>query len=83
MLLISEAAMRLGDEAERLCPEQPWRDIRGLGNWLRHQYDKIDVATIWHTFENDLPSLKAAVFRALDTALNNPSLRPDEDLASG
>jgi uncharacterized protein with HEPN domain len=59
ILLISEAAVRLGDEAERLCPGQPWRDIRGVGNWLRHQYDRVDVEMVWHTIEDDLPSLKA------------------------
>jgi hypothetical protein len=26
--------IRLGDEAERCCPEQPRRDIRGIGNQL-------------------------------------------------
>jgi uncharacterized protein with HEPN domain len=36
---ISEAAIRLGEQAEILCPGPSWPDIRGLGNWLRHQYD--------------------------------------------
>jgi uncharacterized protein with HEPN domain len=67
MLLVSEAAVRLGDEAERLCPGQPWRDIRGIGNWLRHQYDRVDVETVWHTIEDDLPNLKAAVLQALNS----------------
>jgi uncharacterized protein with HEPN domain len=29
-----------------LCPGLPWRDIRGIGNWLRHQYDQVDVDSI-------------------------------------
>lgn len=29
---ICEAAFRLGDEAERMMPEQPWADIRGMGD---------------------------------------------------
>lgn len=37
--IISEAAIRLGAGAESRCPGAPWRDIRGIGNWLRHQYD--------------------------------------------
>ena len=37
LLVISEAAIRLGREAEILCPGPPWSDIRGNGNWLRHQ----------------------------------------------
>jgi uncharacterized protein with HEPN domain len=30
--LISEAAVRLGEQAETLCPGMPWRSIRGMGN---------------------------------------------------
>jgi uncharacterized protein with HEPN domain len=32
LLIISEAAIRLKDAAETICPELPWRDIRGIGN---------------------------------------------------
>ncbi len=62
---ISEAAVRLGDDAEKLCPGPPWRNIRGMGNWLRHQYDKVDVETVWNTVQNDLPQLRASVERVL------------------
>ena len=65
LLIISEAAIRLKGSAESLCPEIPWRDIRGIGNWFRHGYDKIDPETIWNTIQDDLPPLKAAVARAL------------------
>ena len=58
---ISEAAVRLGGEADVLCPGLPWRDIRGIGNWLRHQYDRVDLETVWRTVTADLPRLKAAV----------------------
>lgn len=61
MLSISEAAIRLKGNAEALCPGVPWRDIRGSGNWLRHQYDSVDLETIWNTILNDLPPLKTAV----------------------
>jgi len=65
LLVISEAATRLGEEAENLCPGLPWRDIRGIGNWLRHQYDAVDTAAVWRTVVNDLPPLQAAVISAL------------------
>ena len=65
LLLISEAAVRLGDDAERLCPGLPWRNIRGVGNWLRHRYDRVDVETVWNTVIDDLPALRAGVLRAL------------------
>jgi uncharacterized protein with HEPN domain len=65
MLVISEAAIRLKEDAEALCPDVPWRDIRGIGNWLRHQYDRVDVETVWNTIQDDLPALKVAVEKAL------------------
>lgn len=65
LLILSEAAIRLTDQAETLCPGVPWRDIRGIGNWLRHQYDKIDAETVWNTIQDDLPPLRSAVERAL------------------
>ena len=63
--IISEAAIRLGDEAERRIPDQPWRDIRGIGNHLRHAYERIDLDTLWAAVTDDLPPLKAAVIREL------------------
>lgn len=50
--------MRLGDQALVLCPGLPWHNIRGLGNWLQHQYDRVDVETIWHTVVEDVPPLE-------------------------
>ena len=64
--LISEAATRLGDQAEALCPGLPWHN-RGLGNWLRHQYDRVDTQTVSNTVTDDLPLLAAGVRRALGT----------------
>lgn len=61
LLVISEAAIRLGSEGETICPTLPWRDIRGMGNWLRHQYDAIDLETIWNTIQDDLPLMKRAI----------------------
>jgi uncharacterized protein with HEPN domain len=64
--IISEAAIRLGDEAERRIPDQPWRDIRGIGNHLRHAYERIDLDTLWAAVTDDLPPLKAAIRHELD-----------------
>lgn len=66
LLIISEAAIRLAEDAEILCPGIPWRDIRGIGNWLRHQYDRVDSKMVWNTVTDDLPPLKSAAAKALD-----------------
>lgn len=65
LLTISEAAVRLGKEAHSLVPEAPWLNIRGLGNWLRHQYDRIDLEIVWNTATLSLSPLKQAILKAL------------------
>jgi uncharacterized protein with HEPN domain len=62
---ICEAAFRLGEKAAELAPSQPWADIRGLGNRLRHAYDRIDLDILWNTVRDRLPSLKADAQQAL------------------
>jgi uncharacterized protein with HEPN domain len=62
---ICEAAFRLGEQAAELAPNQPWGDIRGLGNRLRHAYDRIDLDILWNTVRDRLPSLRADAEQAL------------------
>jgi uncharacterized protein with HEPN domain len=62
---VCEAAYRLGQRAEELMPGQPWGDIRGMGNRLRHAYDRLDVAIIWNTAQLRLPELAVDARRAL------------------
>lgn len=69
LLSIAEAAVRLRQDAPQLCPDQPWRNIRGMGNWLRHQYDRVDIEIVWNTVTDDLPALKDSVRRTLLIAM--------------
>jgi uncharacterized protein with HEPN domain len=62
---ICEAGIRLGDRAPTLMPDQPWQAIRGLGNRLRHAYDRIDFAVIWTLLIERLPELKRDATAAL------------------
>lgn len=63
--ILTEAAFRLGENAAILCPTIEWRDIRGLGNFLRHQYDAVNDRLIWDKVHNEIPLLKLGVERAL------------------
>ena len=54
---ICEAAVRLGDQAALLMPDQPWSDIRGMGNRLRHAYDRLSLDIVWDVVQRDLPKL--------------------------
>jgi uncharacterized protein with HEPN domain len=63
---ISEAAKKLGEVAEQLCPTIPWPSVRALGNFLRHEYDRVDPGRVWVMIEDDLGPLKAASQLAVD-----------------
>jgi uncharacterized protein with HEPN domain len=63
---ICEASARLGNRAETLIPEQNWRAIRGMGNQLRHAYDRIDLSVVWAVVKERLPELKADAARVLN-----------------
>ena len=63
---ICEAAHRLGDAAGTLMPEQNWREIRGMGNRLRHAYNHVDIKIVWKAVTERLPDLKANAAAARD-----------------
>jgi uncharacterized protein with HEPN domain len=69
---LTEAARRLGSTAEALAPGIPWREICGLGDILRHDYDTVSLDTIWQTVTSDFDALEAACRQALATLPPDP-----------
>lgn len=64
---ITEAAIKIGpDRMQSIAPELPLAAVRGLGNMLRHEYDSIDLRSIFNTVIDDLPKLRAACLQALE-----------------
>jgi uncharacterized protein with HEPN domain len=65
LLVISGAAIRLGEHAPAFCPDIRWRNMRGIGKWIRHQCDRVGVETVWATVVADLPPLSGCITRTL------------------
>lgn len=66
LLRVSEAVIKIG--AERMAaisPTLPVGAVRGLGNMLRHDYDRLDLGTIWLTVRESLPELRRDCSAAL------------------
>jgi uncharacterized protein with HEPN domain len=76
LLRISEAARKLEGVVDMIAPEQPWADVRAVGNVLRHEYDAVDPAVIWQIVEEDLTPLSRAVEKAIDF-LGDGNTKPD------
>jgi uncharacterized protein with HEPN domain len=63
---ITEAAVRLGaDRLGKIAPDTPLHEVRGLGNVLRHEYQRVNARLIWDTATEDVPALREACVRAL------------------
>jgi uncharacterized protein with HEPN domain len=65
LLRISEAARKLQGIVDVIAPDQPWSDVRAMGNVLRHEYDAVDPAVIWHIVESDLGHMKQSIEGAI------------------
>jgi uncharacterized protein with HEPN domain len=76
---ISEAASKLGMLAEQLEPGVPWNNIRGIGNWLRHDYPDVVRETIWQTVREHLAPLRAACARAIERIHASLDKAPDQE----
>ncbi len=59
--IISEACRRLPDDLRDRHPQLPWRSIRDVGNFYRHQYDNVAASYVWETVSVHLPPLLAVV----------------------
>jgi uncharacterized protein with HEPN domain len=70
MQILSEAAIRLGADAETIAPALDWEGLRGMGNLLRHAYHRIDDQIIWDTVKDKLPLMREVILKVLRS--NNP-----------
>lgn len=61
LLIVAEAAKHIPPDLKARRPEVPWRKIHGLGNFLRHEYQKIDSDVLWSVIEDHLLPLRQAV----------------------
>ncbi len=58
--IISEASRRLPEDLKSQHPEIPWAKVAGIGNILRHEYQRIAPAVLWSVAHGDLDPLEQA-----------------------
>jgi uncharacterized protein with HEPN domain len=59
--IISEASRHLPAETKAAYPDLPWRQTAGIGNVLRHDYQRVEPRLIWNLLDGHLPELVAAL----------------------
>ena len=58
VLQIGELTGRLTEEFKSAYNEMPWREIKGLRNFVVHEYGNLDIAELWNTIQEDIPVLQ-------------------------
>ena len=79
LLVIGEASKRFTSEFREQHPDWPWHQMIGLRNILTHEYDTVDLGTVWLTTKRSLPRLAGQVREALgrDPAVDSSIEEPD------
>ncbi|MBS0561185.1 MAG: DUF86 domain-containing protein [Proteobacteria bacterium] len=58
--IISEASRHLPADVKARHPEIPWPRVAGIGNVLRHAYDRVAPDVLWALIAEHLPALERA-----------------------
>ena len=64
--IIGEAARLVPQEVTTRHHEVPWAAMRAMRNIVPHEYDRVNLPTIWHTIQQDLPPLVPLLQQVLE-----------------
>jgi uncharacterized protein with HEPN domain len=64
--IVSEAVRSLPEDWLTRFPEIRWDRIKGMGNFLRHEYHLLDRDVVWDAVTVKLPELRIAVSAMLE-----------------
>lgn len=64
--IVSEASRHVPDDLKAGEPGIPWREIAGIGNVLRHDYQRVADDVVWNVVEGHLDPLRQAILRLLE-----------------
>ncbi len=57
IIVVGEAVNKLPTAFTEENPRIPWHSMRGLRNFVVHEYRSIDLPRLWETVQNDIPSI--------------------------
>ena len=66
ILQIGELAKNLSSDFLKQYPNMPWRNIKGMRDWVAHGYGTINLEEIWRTATQDIKPLREYCESILD-----------------
>ena len=64
--IIGEASIKISDDLKAQYPDVAWTEIKGMRNFITHEYFGIELSHIWHTVITDIPFLKKQIYSIID-----------------
>lgn len=68
--IIGEAVVHISDDLKSNHPDVPWREIKGMRNFVTHKYFGVELSEIWSTVIKDIPILKEQIKKIIDDLKN-------------
>jgi uncharacterized protein with HEPN domain len=69
--IISEASRHIPSDLTDKYPAIQWHSIKAIGNFLRHEYGKVDDLVIWRIAAQALPELRPVIVEII-ASLGDP-----------
>ena len=66
ILVISEATHHLPEEWKQKYPQIPQREIKDMGNMLRHEYHKVEDQILWSVIDGHIQPLKIVLLDMME-----------------
>ena len=64
--IIGEAANLLSSGFIDSHPQTPWKQVRGMRNYIVHEYFQIDDVVVWGVVSTDIPVLRKQILEYLE-----------------
>ncbi len=56
--VIGEASVHISEELKIMYPDIAWNEMKGMRNFITHEYFGLQLDTIWDSALHDIPNLK-------------------------
>lgn len=70
--IISEASRHIPADLKLLHTGVPWAEIAGIGNVLRHDYQRVEPLIIWNIVQEHLNPLEQVILLNQERLSNSP-----------
>ncbi len=64
--IIGEAANLLSPEFISQHPQTPWKQVKGMRNYIVHEYFQVDDVVVWGVVKEDIPILRRQLLEFID-----------------